>query len=72
MRRRLHRLGIPNLAGRRRALRDLVLQAPPSVVARMLGYSNPRTENLAIDAGTTWRHYAPGDHNRTRQPTITP
>lgn len=72
MRRRLHRLGIPNLAGRQRALRDLVQQAPPSVVARMLGYSTSRTENLAIDAGATWRHYAGGDHTRTRQPTPTP
>ena len=69
IRKRLHRLAIPNLAGRRRALRDLVLQAPPSVVARMLGYNTTRTENLAIDAGTTWHHYAPGDHTRTRQPT---
>lgn len=72
IRNRLHRRGIPNLAGRRRALRDLVLQAPPSVIARMLGYSTPSTENLAIDAGATWHHYATGDHTRTRQPTINP
>jgi hypothetical protein len=38
LRPRLHRLGIPNLDGRTRAIRDLLQQAPPAVIASMLGY----------------------------------
>lgn len=41
---RLQQLGIPNLSGRSRALRELLLQAPPSVVAGMLGYGTSRAE----------------------------
>jgi len=61
---RLQRLGFPNLDSRSRALRELLLQAPPSVVATMLGYSPRRSETIAAQAGGTWKHYAPGDHSR--------
>lgn len=68
---RLHRLGIPNLNGRSRAIRELFLQAPPSVVAGMLGYNEAHAEVIAAQAGTTWKRYAAGDHTRTRTPART-
>ncbi|MFP1629810.1 hypothetical protein ACLB9X_32725 [Streptomyces sp. 5K101] len=46
------------------AIRHLVLQAPAPVIARMLGYHDDTTAQLAAEAGGTWRHYAPGDHTR--------
>jgi hypothetical protein len=67
---RLNRLGIPNLTGRSRALREMLLQAPPAVVAGMLGYSADKAEAIAAEAGATWKRYAAGDHTRTRQPRI--
>ena len=45
------RLEIPNLNGRTRAFREMLLQAPPSVVAGMLGYGTNRAEALAAEAG---------------------
>ena len=71
MRLRLQRLEIPNLNGRSRAIRELLLQAPPAVVARMLGYDTQHAEQLAIEAGTTWTRYATGDHATTRTPRRT-
>ena len=68
IRRRLHLLGIPNLNSRSRALRELLLQAPPAVVAGMIGYGTNRAEAIAREAGTTWKHYAAGDHSPTRGP----
>jgi hypothetical protein len=62
--RRLRRHGIPALGGRTAALRHLVLQTPAPVVARMLGYTQQQTARLAIEAGSTWSRYAPGDHTR--------
>ncbi|MER8161022.1 hypothetical protein [Streptomyces sp. NPDC094472] len=50
--------------GRTGAIRHLVLQAPAPVVARMLGYHDDTTAELAAEAGGTRRHYAPGDHSR--------
>jgi len=67
-RKRLKRLGIPNLTGRSRALREMLLQAPPAVVATMLGYSADKAEAIAAESGATWKRYAAGDHTRTRQP----
>ncbi|UGY92766.1 hypothetical protein [Streptomyces gobiensis] len=61
---RLRRLGFPTQRGRTAAIRHLVLQAPAPVVARMLGYHDDTTAQLAAEAGGTWRHYAPGDHAR--------
>jgi hypothetical protein len=70
MRLRLSALQIPNLPGRSRALREMLLQAPPAVVAGMLGYTSGKAEAIAADIGATWKHYAAGDHTRTRQPQI--
>jgi hypothetical protein len=72
LRLRLHHLGIPNLDGRIRAIRDLLLQAPAPVVARTLGYGDHHTEKLAARAGSTWKRYAAGDHTRrsTPRPTL--
>jgi integrase len=72
IRTRLHRHGIPNLPGRSRALRELVAQAPPSVVAGMLGYSVDKAAALAAKTGVTYHHYAAGDHARTRSPRLEP
>jgi hypothetical protein len=64
LRLRLHRLGIPNVNGRTRAIRELLIQASPAVVAGLLGYHPARAELLAAEAGATWKRYAPGDHAR--------
>lgn len=69
---RLQTLGIPNLTGRSRALRAMLLQAPPSVVAGMLGYSADKAEAIAAETGATWKRYAAGDHSRTRTPRSLP
>lgn len=61
---RLRHLGFLTQRGRTAAIRHLVLQAPAPVVARMLGYHDDTTAQLAAEAGGTWRHYAPGDHSR--------
>jgi hypothetical protein len=66
--RRLHRLGIPNLNGRSRAIRELLLQAPAPVVAGMVGYHSGHAEQLAAQSGATWKRYAVGDHTKTRKP----
>jgi hypothetical protein len=68
MRLRFNNLGIPDLSGRSRVLREMLLHAPPSVVASMLGYTPNRAGAIAAEAGATWKHYAPGDHTRTRRP----
>lgn len=65
LRLRLHTLGIPNLNGRTRAIRELLLQAPAPVVAGMLGYDQAHAEDLAAEAGATWKRYAAGDHTTT-------
>jgi len=70
MRLRLQTLGIPNLPSRSRALREMLLQAPPSVVAGMLGYAPGKAEAIAAEAGATYKHYAAGNHTRTRAPRI--
>lgn len=69
---RLQTLGIPNLTGRSRALHAMLLQAPPSVVAGMLGYSADKAEAIAAETGATWKRYAAGDHSRTRTPRSLP
>lgn len=70
IRRRLANLGIPNLPGRSRALRELLSQAPPAVVAGMLGYSVDKAETIAAEAGVTYHRYAAGEHTRTRSPRL--
>ncbi|MFJ1550856.1 hypothetical protein [Streptomyces sp. NPDC088246] len=61
---RLTAAGVPTVNGRTATLRQLVLQAPPSVVAGMLGYHTVHAEAVAAQAGGTWKKYAPGDHTR--------
>ncbi len=61
-------LGIPALAGRTAALRQLVLQAPAPVVAQALGYHHNTATRVATEAGTPWSRYASGDHGRGHQP----
>ena len=61
-------LGIPALAGRTAALRQLVLQVPAPVVAQALGYHHSTTTRVASEAGTPWSRYASGDHSRWPQP----
>ncbi|MET9503546.1 hypothetical protein ABZY42_17730 [Streptomyces sp. NPDC006622] len=56
--------GIPTLHGRTATLWQLVLQAPPSVIAGMLGYHAVRTKAVAAQAGGTWTKYALGDHTK--------
>jgi hypothetical protein len=45
-------LGVPALAGRTAALRQLVLQVPAPVVAQALGYHHNTTTRVATEAGT--------------------
>ena len=59
---RLQHLGIPNTPGRSRALRELVLQAPPAVIAPLLGYRAEGAEKIATEAGNTWKNYAATSH----------
>jgi hypothetical protein len=58
LRLRLQTLGIPNLDGRSRAIREMLLQAPASVIAGMLGYHAGHAEVIAVQAGATWKRYA--------------
>nr|WP_165965023.1 hypothetical protein [Mycobacterium eburneum] len=51
-------MGINLLGSRNTALRELVSQIPPSVVAEMLGYSDQVTQKHAAEAGNTWMQYA--------------
>jgi hypothetical protein len=57
-------LGVPGLASRTAALRQLVLQAPAPVVAQALGFHHNTTTRVATEAVTPWSHYAGGDHDR--------
>jgi hypothetical protein len=50
-------LGVPALAGRTAALRQLVLQVP-APVAQALGYHHNTTTRVATEAGTPWSRYA--------------
>ncbi|MEV0169119.1 hypothetical protein [Nonomuraea fuscirosea] len=61
--RRLRDHQIPILSGRTSALRQLVLQAPAPVIARMLGYSDEQTGRVATEAGSPWSRYAPVDEH---------
>ncbi|MGH3701314.1 MAG: hypothetical protein ACRDRU_28605 [Pseudonocardiaceae bacterium] len=61
---RLRQHRIPGLRGRTAAIRQLVLQAPPPVIATMLGYHPDHTTRLVAEAGGTWSRYAAGDHTK--------
>ena len=69
MRLRLTNLGIPNLPSRSRAIRELLRQAPPAVVAGMLHYTPSAAEQIATEYGATWKHYARSDR-QPRQPPL--
>ncbi len=56
--RRVRDAGVPLLPGRNSALRQLVLDMPPAVAARSLGYSPTVAEAHARNAGATWASYA--------------
>lgn len=55
---RLRDAGVPLLAARNSALRQLVLDMPPAVAAQALGYSAQVVEAHARNAGATWTTYA--------------
>jgi integrase len=59
---RMRKNGLPTFHGRTAAIRQLVLQAPAPVIARMLGYHPEHITALAAEAGSPWSHYAPDDH----------
>ena len=59
---RMRKNEIPTFHGRTAAIRQLVLQAPAPVIARMLGYHPEHITALAAEAGSPWSHYAPDDH----------
>jgi hypothetical protein len=51
-------MGINLMAARSAALRQLVLDCPPAVVADMLGYSYQAIDRHAVRAGSPWSSYA--------------
>ncbi|MFD8787264.1 hypothetical protein [Kitasatospora sp. NPDC059599] len=55
---------MPILRGRTAVLWQLVLQAPASVVAGMLGFHTVHAEVLADETGSAWWKDVPGDHGR--------
>lgn len=58
LRRVAREMGINLVAARSGALRQLVLDCPPSVVADMLGYSYGAIDRHAIQTGSPWSTYA--------------
>ncbi|MFJ5811220.1 helix-turn-helix domain-containing protein [Streptomyces sp. NPDC093093] len=59
----LREFGVPPQRGRTSAIRQLVLQAPASVIAKALGYHDKTATRLLTEAGGTWSRYALGDHS---------
>ena len=54
------------LKARTAAFRQLVLDAPPPVVARALGYSADHAHRQHTDAGATWARYAASGPDNSR------
>jgi len=69
LRGKVRAMGISNLGARSGALRQLVLDCPPTVVADMLGYTYNAIEHHAQHAGSPWASYAA---LRQIQPSDTP
>ena len=69
LRRQLHELGVPVTQARTASFRQLVLQAPPPVVARALGYDYGTAAEHAVAAGGTWNRYPAA---RRISPSATP
>jgi len=63
---RLRALGIDLLGARNTALRELVAQVPPPVVAEMLGYSDKVVHWHAALAAQPWARYAKTKLSETR------
>jgi hypothetical protein len=55
---RLRKVGINLLGGRNSALRNLVAEVPPPLVAELLGYSYQVTQRHAELAAQPWARYA--------------
>ena len=55
---RLRSLGINLMGARNAALRDLVTQVPPPVLATMLGYSQEATHRHAAKAAQPFSRYS--------------
>jgi hypothetical protein len=51
-------MGIDIMGARSGALRQLVLDCPPTVVAEALGYSHQAMDRHARRAGSPWSSYA--------------
>lgn len=64
----LQEIGIPAQSGRTAAIRQLVLQMPPPVVAQALGYHHNSTTRIAAEAGTALERI----RSRRPQPITTP
>ncbi|MGV0676444.1 hypothetical protein ABQE62_09600 [Mycolicibacterium fortuitum] len=62
---RLRRFGIDLLGARNIALRELVTQVPPPVVAEMLGYSDQVVHRHAELAAQPWGRYVPASRPST-------
>ncbi|MER8027348.1 hypothetical protein, partial [Glutamicibacter protophormiae] len=60
----LREIGVSPARGRTAAIRQLVLQAPPPVIAQALGYHDKSATRIATEAGSPWSRYAPGVHNQ--------
>ena len=60
LRRRAIGMGINLIAARTGALRQLVLDCPPAVVADTLGYSQATLDRHARETGSRWSSYAGG------------
>ena len=62
LRTHIHQLGIPNTATRVAALRQLDPPTPAPVLTTALGFHHHTAHRHNIDAGSTWKTYAPSDH----------
>ncbi|CAM01624.1 hypothetical protein ACFQ0O_10195 [Saccharopolyspora spinosporotrichia] len=64
VRKHLRRAGLPALSGRSAALQQLLLDAPPPVIAKVLGFDDTHLTQVAQQLGVNWSQYAAGDHDR--------
>ncbi len=62
----LRRIGVPTGSGRSAAIRHLVLQMPPPVVAQALGYHQVSTARIAAQAGSPWSGCVASNHGKDR------
>ncbi len=62
----LRQIGVPAGSSRTGAIRQLVLQTPPPVVAQALSYHQVSTARIAAQAGSPWSGYAASNHGKDR------